>query len=74
MKYSIRFSYALVLSACVLATLPASLLAAEKPSMQSRPFEEKLAALLDDETLCVVHVDFTKIDTDAILNDCASFR
>ena len=41
--------------------------------MQSRPFQEKLAALLDDETLCVVHVDFTKIDTDAILNTAQSF-
>ena len=45
----------------------------EKPSMQSRPFEEKLAALLDDETLCVVHVDFTKLDTDAILNTAQAF-
>ena len=37
------------LSACVFATLPARLPAPEKPSMQSRPFQEKLAALLDDE-------------------------
>ena len=41
--------------------------------MQSRPFEEKLAALLDDETLCVVHVDFMKTDTDAILNTAQAF-
>ena len=73
MKYSARLSFALIVSTCALTTLPARLPAQEKPSMQSRPFEEKLAALLDDETLCVVHVDFTKLDTDAILNTAQAF-
>ncbi|MGO9112549.1 MAG: DUF1559 domain-containing protein [Thermoguttaceae bacterium] len=73
MKYPVRFSFALVLSACVSGMLPASLLAEEKPSMQSKPFQEKLAALLDDETLCVVHVDFTQIDTDAVLDNTRVF-
>jgi hypothetical protein len=73
MKYSLHSSFALVLSACALATLPAALSAQEKPSMQSKPFPEKLAALLDDETLCVVHVDFTRIDTDAVLNNTRAF-
>jgi len=76
MIYSLRFSFALVLSACALGMLPVSLSAQEKPAkpaMQSRPFQEKLAALIDDETLCVVYVDFTKIDTDMVLNTTRDF-
>jgi hypothetical protein len=41
--------------------------------MLSKPFQEKLAALLDDETLCIVYVDFTKIDTDAVLDQTRAF-
>lgn len=70
---SARPLFALALLACALGMLPARLLADEKPSMQSRPFQEKLAALLDDETLCVVYVDFTKLDTDAILTTAQAF-
>jgi hypothetical protein len=73
MKYFVHLSLALVLSAFALGYYPASLSAEDKPSMQSRPFQEKLAALLDDETLCVVYVDFTKIDTDVVLVNSQAF-
>ena len=73
MKNPVRFSFAMVLSVCVLGMPPASLSAQEKPSMEGKPFQAKLAALLDDETLCVIHVDFTTIDTDAVLNHAQAF-
>jgi hypothetical protein len=67
MKYSVRFPFALILSACVLGAFSPRLLAQGKPPVAGKPVEEELAALLDDETFCIVHVDFAKIDTDAIL-------
>jgi hypothetical protein len=68
MKYVVRSVLVLVLSACV-----STLFAQEKPSMQSRPLAEKLSALFDDETLCVVHVDLTQIDTDTVLDNSRAF-
>jgi hypothetical protein len=72
-RYFIRFSLAFVLSACALGMYPSRLPAEEKSPLQGKPFPEKLAALLDDETLCVVHVDFTQIDTDAVLDNARAF-
>ena len=73
MRYFARFSLALVLSACALGMYPSRLPAEEKSSMQGKPLQEKLAALLDDETLCVIHIDFTQIDTDAVLDNTRTF-
>jgi hypothetical protein len=79
MKYFIRISLAFVLSACALGMHPSrlsaqgNLAAQEKSAVRSKPFQEQLAVLLDDETLCVVHVDFTQIDTDAVLDNTRAF-
>ena len=73
MQYFIRFSLAFVLSGYALGMYPSRLSAQEKSALQSKPFHEQLAALLDDETLCVVHVDFTRIDTDAVLDNTRTF-
>jgi len=69
MRYFARFSLAVVLAAGAMGMYPSQVPAAEKSPMQSRPLQEKLAALLDEETLCVVHVDFAQIDTDAVLDN-----
>src|SRR5208282_2787346 len=68
-----RFSLALVLSAYALGMHPSRSSAQERSARHSKPFQEQLAALLDDETLCVVHVDFTRIDTDAVLDNTRVF-
>jgi hypothetical protein len=67
MNRSIHFFCVTFLTAYLLTFIPASLRAVEKPQAANKPGE--LTALLDDETICVVHVDFTRIDTDAALSN-----